>query len=120
VLFKPGHPTQPGGLKLQTHLSGGHGSLCVDGEVDLASAGRLEAAIRRLMHDATEILVDLEQVSFMDSTGLNALLRAQQLCHREQTGFAITPGPEQVRRLFNLAGLAGSFALVTPRWQPAL
>ena len=66
-----------------TAVPGGNGSLriVVRGELDLASAERLEAALTA----ATEhsILVDLRGLTFMDSTGVRTLLQATEEAGRE-------------------------------------
>jgi anti-anti-sigma factor len=47
------------------------------GELDVASASDLEEELRRAFAtDASAIVVDLAEVSFMDSSGLRALLIA--------------------------------------------
>ena len=44
------------------------------GDLDLASAGRVQNAIESV--DAGDVVIDLRRVAFMDSMGLLALLRA--------------------------------------------
>jgi anti-sigma B factor antagonist len=54
--------------------------VAVRGEIDLVTAPQLEAAVEQaiLDHGAPRpLLVDLEECTFMDSTGLALLLRAQ-------------------------------------------
>ena len=54
-------------------------TIAVSGELDIASADRLRAAIRSAENGTTRsIILDLEELSFMDSTGLNALLEARR------------------------------------------
>ncbi len=48
----------------------------VAGEVDLHTAGQLERQLADLVEDgATDIVVDLAELTFMDTTGLGALVR---------------------------------------------
>jgi anti-anti-sigma factor len=59
---------------------GGVAVVAVRGEIDLVSAPRLEAAVEEAILDhgtPRPLLVDLEECTFMDSTGLALLLRAQ-------------------------------------------
>ena len=54
-------------------------TIAVSGELDIASADRLRAAIRSAENGTTRwIILDLEELTFMDSTGLNALLEARR------------------------------------------
>ena len=51
----------------------------VDGEVDMLTAPMLEACLReRLSTAPRHLVVDLQRVSFLDSKGLNCLLRARE------------------------------------------
>lgn len=54
--------------------------IAVSGELDLASADQLDVAIRHAEESATTrwIVVDLEDLSFLDSTGLSVLLEARR------------------------------------------
>ena len=77
----------------------------VAGEVDVLSVGELSAALGQIIAGgATEIHLDLGGVSFLDSTGLTALLtaRAQLEGRGSVTVDAASPA---VRRTFEIAGL---------------
>jgi anti-sigma B factor antagonist len=78
------------------------------GELDLASASVLEGTAANLCRErATELMVDLRQVDFMDSSGIHALLSVKDICEDSACGFCIVPGPPQVQRLFRITGLDG-------------
>ena len=47
-------------------------------------------------------MIDLGGVEFIDSTGLNAILRARELCQEHQCHFYLTPVQPPARRLFEL------------------
>jgi anti-sigma B factor antagonist len=54
-------------------------TIAVSGELDIASADRLREAIRSAENGTTRwIILDLEELTFMDSTGLSALLEARR------------------------------------------
>jgi anti-sigma B factor antagonist len=80
-------------------------TLVLEGELDLVNSLRLETAILSCADDAGELTLDLSELTFMDSTGLNVVLFAQQLCHVKRAEFALIPGPPQVQRLFEVTGL---------------
>jgi anti-anti-sigma factor len=77
----------------------------VYGELDLASAEpfreELSAAIRGASD--TTFLVDLSGVTFMDSSGLRALLNALEVGDGKRV---IVQSSRQVFKLLNLSGLA--------------
>lgn len=54
--------------------------ILVRGEIDLAAAPDLQADIERAVLASTaNLVIDCEQLEFIDSTGVHVLLRAQQL-----------------------------------------
>jgi anti-anti-sigma factor len=80
--------------------------VAVRGEIDLVTAPQLEAAVEEaiLDHGAPRpLLVDLDECTFMDSTGLAILLRAQDRLG-EDPGLAIVCPPASLAaRLLELA-----------------
>lgn len=86
--------------------------LVISGELDLtAETAVVDAGDRALAAGAVSGLVlDLTDVSFIDSCGLRALLRCRQQADAAGVPcrLAIRPGP--VTRLLDIAGLRDSFA----------
>jgi anti-sigma B factor antagonist len=85
--------------------------VAVEGEVDLASAPALRGA---LLHAAApegcSLVVDLAQVTYMDSTGLGVLVGVQRRLAPEGA-LVIAAASAAVRELFALTGLDRSFKL---------
>jgi anti-anti-sigma factor len=81
--------------------------LALTGELDMASADLLQQAIDSdgLQGEAMLVL-DLQQLQFVDSTGLRIILMALERCRERQQEFAITPGSQQVQRLLSVTGVA--------------
>jgi anti-anti-sigma factor len=78
----------------------------VRGEIDLATAPQLEAVVEQaiLDHGAPRpLLVDLEECTFMDSTGLAILLRAQDRLGEDLGLAIICPAAGAPARLLELA-----------------
>ena len=85
----------------------------VAGELDLATAPDLDRALTTALTDADDVVLDLSQVTFIDSTGLSAILAgvsASQL-NRGKLTISSTLAP-QPRRLFELAGMDGALPLI--------
>ena len=74
--------------------------LAVRGEIDMATAYRLRAALERA-DGARDVRVDLREVEFMDSTALSALVAAHQAL--EHLTIVCPPGPG--RRALEVSGL---------------
>jgi anti-sigma B factor antagonist len=88
-------------------------TLALSGELDLVSSPSLIGAISDLAGTSPElIIVDLRGLVFMDSTGLHALIRAQQEVQDAGQRFALIRGPDQVQRLFDLTGVADALTIV--------
>ena len=81
--------------------------LTVRGEIDMATAPRLRAALERAA-GAAGGAVDLRAVEFMDSTGLSALVAAHQALAR--LVIVCPPGPG--RRALEVSGLMSLLEIV--------
>jgi anti-sigma B factor antagonist len=81
--------------------------LRLDGELDLASSSVLERALEANEVAQTPLLVlDLDALSFVDSTGLRVILLAHEAARNRGQQFAITPGSPQVQRLLSITSVA--------------
>jgi anti-anti-sigma factor len=85
----------------------------VSGEIDMATVSTLENAIASIQESATRVVVDLSQVSFLDSAALNALTHAQsQLGTRNVALRVVHPADQTSRRLFEITQLAEQLGVV--------
>ncbi|HEY4428784.1 MAG TPA: anti-sigma factor antagonist [Solirubrobacteraceae bacterium] len=91
---------------LRTSSQGDCRTLSLRGDLDVASAPMLERAIAGMCAaGATEIVLDLGGVEFMDSSGLNAILRGRMLCDEHRCQFSLMPARRSVHRVFEIARL---------------
>jgi anti-anti-sigma factor len=94
------------GLRVVPQAVGFRCVLSVAGEIDIATANILRSALERALESGSrEIWVDLGEVTFMDSSGLNALVRADHdvAGHHGRLTVICPTGP--VRRTLELTGL---------------
>jgi anti-sigma B factor antagonist len=83
-----------------------------NGEIDLATVGDLDEALRAAeATGAATIVVDLEAVTMLDSTGLRCLVSAHERSLEAGRKLRIRPGSDHLRRLFEIAGLADRLPL---------
>jgi anti-anti-sigma factor len=61
--------------------------------------------VRLCADGAQEIVLDLKQLEFIDSTGFRAILAAKDVCERHKCTFAMIRGKERVQRLFDVSGV---------------
>lgn len=93
---------------VSNHRSGCDEVIELAGELDFGTAPHLEAVIDRLMVIPDHIIVDVSELTFIDSTGLRLLLRASTLVE----GRIWLKGPSrQILRLLEISGLSKSFCL---------
>ncbi|MGA7705622.1 MAG: STAS domain-containing protein [Solirubrobacteraceae bacterium] len=98
-------PTSPQ-FGVQDVVCDAHHTLILSGELDLAMAPGLEATITRLCRKGVKgISLDLSGLTFMDSSGLQAVFHAQRLCREHGYDFLVAPGNGQVLRFFEIAGV---------------
>ena len=58
------------------------------------------------------VALDLSEVTFLDSTGIHALVALHERCQEQDVALRIVPGPRQVQRVFSLCGLLDSLPFV--------
>ena len=79
--------------------------LVVVGEVDLATAPLLDEKLRAATANCDgPVIVDLDRVSFMDSSGLQVLV-SHTLSSQNGCEVLLTRGSPQVQRLFEVSGM---------------
>jgi anti-anti-sigma factor len=84
----------------------------VGGEVDLETASQLgDHALEALRDVSPHVLLDLTEVTFMDSTGLKVLLSIQRRAALAGGSFAIAGASRSVRKILALTGLDQTFTI---------
>ena len=76
------------------------------GELDLATATKLEEELRTAEDAGAELIViDLQPLSFMDSSGLRALLAADSRARAAGRRLVLIRGDERVQRVLKITRL---------------
>jgi anti-sigma B factor antagonist len=88
----------------------------VTGDLDLWNAPALEQRLRQCVEAGkSRIIVDLTRASFLDSSGLGALTASMRLADRKGARLAVVSDDVQLRRVFELTGLARLLNVVPAR-----
>lgn len=88
----------------------------VHGEIDIATVDDLREALHSLIDGgARHLVVDLSQVSFIDSTGLGVLVGARRKVEVRDGSFSIAGANPRLVKLFRITGLTGVFAFFDRR-----
>jgi anti-sigma B factor antagonist len=94
----------------------GYELLEVEGELDIATAPRMIAALNEAFAElSTPLVVDLSSVDFMDSTGLALLMNAHRRVRRRGQGFAIVCPGGPISRVFEIADMVESLHVCPDR-----
>lgn len=97
-------------FRFETSQDGDVATVRVFGDVDLLSADELQAAVTAAATPTHQVVIDMTAVDFIDSSGLNALVRAAAAI-REQGGSVRLGGmSEPVERIISVSGIAPLFA----------
>jgi len=87
----------------------------VAGEIDIATVARLRKRLWALAASGRPLVADLEQVSFVDASGLGALAVAARLAAEHGASLHVVCARLQIRRLFRLTRLDGPISLARTR-----
>ena len=80
--------------------------LALRGELDLSTVDKVERELRRIEAGGAALLVlDLSQLTFLDSTGLRLIVGADQRARKSGRRLAIVRGPPTVQRVFSITNL---------------
>jgi anti-sigma B factor antagonist len=92
-------------LTIRVRRGPGHTILTAAGEVDIATVARFRARLFALAGEGRPVIADLDQVSFIDASGLGALVGAARRAAAHGTSLHVVCARAQTRQLFHLTGL---------------
>jgi anti-anti-sigma factor len=106
--------TRPPAFRILTNESGSRVELAIEGELDLATAPQLHAEFERVgaIEGVELVVVDLRNLAFLDSTGLEAIVRFEAVSRAKGIDLAIVRGSRAVERLFAVMQLDRKLRLV--------
>ena len=81
--------------------------LKVAGELDIATVGHLRLAFKSCGN--ADLVVDLAELTFIDSTGLGAFIEHEQRCSATGNAFSLINPSKPMLRLLEVAGLTKRF-----------
>ena len=84
----------------------------LSGEADLAvAADIIEAGVMSLTQTTTSLVIDLADVSFIDSTAIGSLVEIRNVRIDQETKLTLSNVAARVEKVLNLVGLSGVFEL---------
>ena len=95
-----------GDLELRSERTGEQHVIALCGELDLAGADQVtEELLRVEATDACEIVVDLSELRFIDSSGIRLIVEADGRSRADGNRSRLIRGPALVRRVFEIRGV---------------
>jgi anti-anti-sigma factor len=88
--------------------------IVLTGELDVSTVPAFNKRMSELRHHGFHsMMVDLSGVTFMDSTGLSAILVAEMHARMRGQRFSVVEGPPHVNELFRLTGVDNFLEIVS-------
>ncbi|HEX5527891.1 MAG TPA: STAS domain-containing protein [Solirubrobacterales bacterium] len=92
----------------ESDLQAGCRDVQIEGELDLAVAGKLDEVLTAAAERYRCVLVGLEHCAFIDSSGIAVILRAHHRMEAEGNRLAVYAPTEQVLRVLSMTGLTAN------------
>ena len=98
------HPIVSGELSVTLDRVGAWTVLTCEGDLDVTTSSKLRTSIREASLDAG-VIIDINQVGFIDSTALGVLIGGQKRVHREGRVFRLVVTSPTILRILTITGL---------------
>jgi anti-sigma B factor antagonist len=99
-------------LSLETRQVNDHTIIEVGGEIDVYTAPKLRERITELVDEGyRKLIIDLEKVEFMDSTGLGVLVGGLKRVRTNEGSLELICTQERLLKIFRITGLGKVFAI---------
>jgi anti-sigma B factor antagonist len=99
-------------LDLNVRKEGDHAILEIGGEIDVYTAPRLREKLIELVSDGSDhLIVDLERVDFLDSTGLGVLVGGLKRVRSHDGSLQLVCTQEKILKIFRITGLTKVFPI---------
>ncbi len=98
-------------INLSSRECDGRAVVALRGELDIADAASVAAALTVVASRARELIVDLAGLEFIDCSGLAALLLAREQARKAGGDLLLAAPQDQVLRILAATRLTGVFAV---------
>jgi anti-sigma B factor antagonist len=106
--------TDAGEIEVKQEQRGGTTVLTPLGEIDLSRAPALRTHLSQALNDnPSRLVIDLQEVPYMDSSGVATFVEAMQLARRNDSKLILCGLQDRVRSIFEIARLDMVFKIVS-------
>jgi anti-sigma B factor antagonist len=100
-------------LSIQTRDLNGRTVVAVTGELDVHSAQRLSEALAELLDGGSaDLVVDLTDLGFLDSTGLGVMVKALRWVKDAGGSLRVVADDDKITKVFTITGMDEPLGLV--------
>jgi anti-anti-sigma factor len=92
-------------LEVVQSREGARTRLRLRGELDIASGELVAKPLAMLRERGESVVLDLDELTFIDASGIRLVLAAAEDARRDGWAFTVTHGSRQLRRVFVLLNL---------------
>lgn len=101
------------GPRIALSQQGSNVTITLDGEWDLAAQGAVRRAVRHALSlQPARVVLDLSGLTFIDSSGVHAVIALATRAARLKIELSIIPGPAAIQRIFDLCGLTARLPFI--------
>jgi anti-sigma B factor antagonist len=99
-------------LRIESKEVEGIGVIALEGEVDVYTAPKLKSRLIDLVDEGKyDIIIDLQKVEFMDSSGLGVLVGGLKRVKSHQGSISLVVTQENILKIFRITGLVKVFPI---------
>jgi anti-sigma B factor antagonist len=110
LLMRKGDPKMVS-VEMSTREGDGHAVVVLRGELDVAEAASVAASLEAVAASGCDVIVDLEGLEYIDSSGLAALVLGRQHARRAGFDLLLAAPQQQVLRMLAITRLLDVFAV---------
>ena len=85
--------------------------VALTGEIDMENAPQVRRALLDNLKQKRDVLVDLSQVTYIDSSGIASLIEGLQAARKQKNDLALVSVSQRARRVLELARLDKVFTI---------
>lgn len=101
--------TPPSELTFTTEKNADQATVYASGRVTSATSGLLQSTVRGLSPEVKHIVLDLTNVSYIDSTGIGAMVSVYLAASRVNCDLKVVNAQPRIRDLFEITKLSAVF-----------